>query len=197
MQIQKPADLARTVKTRRQAQGFTQQDIADAVGITRQSLARIERGHGGASFDTILRVFEKLGLRLEAIENEPRHSTAPILPQNYDALQKAVVARNIDTSALTAAAYRNLDTSAIAEAVTAATRNIDTSALLSRWRVALDELTSQVQKAAAHSGPEPSTREARQALLNTVIEAGDPDSKGATAAGEVRPKATPDGSENG
>lgn len=197
MQIQKPADLARTVKTRRQAQGLTQQDIADAVGITRQSLARIERGHSGASFDTILRIFEKLGLRLEAIENEPHHNTIPILPQNDDALQKAVAARNIDTSALTAAAYRNLDTSAITEAFTAATRSTGTSALLSRWRVALDDLTGQIQETAAHSGPEPSTREARQALLNTVIEAGDPDSKDTTAAGEARPKATPDGAANG
>ncbi|RLP75951.1 XRE family transcriptional regulator [Mycetocola tolaasinivorans] len=64
--IQKPADLARLIKTQRQTQRLTQQDVADAAGITRQSLARIERGHSGVAFDTILRIFEKLSIRLDA-----------------------------------------------------------------------------------------------------------------------------------
>lgn len=66
MQIQTPADLARLIKTRRQAQRFTQQEVADAVGITRQSLARIERGNAGTSFDTVLRIFAHLGINLDA-----------------------------------------------------------------------------------------------------------------------------------
>lgn len=66
MRIEKPADLARIVKTQRQAQQLTQQQVADEVGITRQSLARIESGQGGASFDTVLRIFAALNIRLEA-----------------------------------------------------------------------------------------------------------------------------------
>ena len=69
MRIQKPSDLARIVKTRRQSLGLTQQDIADAVGVTRQSLARIESGNGGASFDTVLRIFGQLDGRLEAVKS--------------------------------------------------------------------------------------------------------------------------------
>lgn len=103
MRIQKPADLARAVKTRRQAQGLTQQDIAEAVGITRQSLARIERGHGGASFDTVLRVFAELGIRLEATSDDQHPITLPI--PNDDPLRQATSAalaatRDIHTSSL-------------------------------------------------------------------------------------------------
>lgn len=65
MRIQKPADLARIVKTQRQAQQLTQQQVADVTGITRQSLARIEGGHAGASFASVLRIFEYLGIQLE------------------------------------------------------------------------------------------------------------------------------------
>ena len=111
MKIQKPADLARAVKTRRQAQGFTQQDIANAVGITRQSLARIERGHGGASFDTILRIFTELGLGLEATTDKQNGSATAAPPQNNDSPQQSATARNTKTSALTAAGDRNIDTS--------------------------------------------------------------------------------------
>jgi transcriptional regulator with XRE-family HTH domain len=147
MQIEKPSDLARIVKTRRQAQNFTQQDVADAAGITRQSLARIERGYAGASFDTVLRIFEKLGIRLEAAvtaqhplddsisADSKTHSPSPSL------LAAAAGSRNADASALTAAAAaaasRNIDASALtaavrnidASALTAAVRNIDASAL--------------------------------------------------------------------
>ena len=186
MRIQKPADLARTVKTRRQAQGLTQQDIADAVGITRQSLARIERGHGGASFDTVLRIFEKLGIRLEATSNDDRHLAFPIPATNNDTLRQA-------TSAALAA-IRNIDTTAIAAAATAATRNIDSSI---RRQSTLNGSPSPLRETATRAGFEPSAREARQALLNAVIAAGDPDREDSTAAGEVHRRETSDGAVDG
>lgn len=67
MRIQKPADLARAVKTQRQALGYTQQQVADASGITRQSLARIEQGNGGVAVNTLLRIFARLEIEFEAI----------------------------------------------------------------------------------------------------------------------------------
>jgi len=66
MKLQTPSDLARLVKNARNQRNLTQQEVADAVGITRQSLARIERGHGGTSFDTVLLILGHLGIRLEA-----------------------------------------------------------------------------------------------------------------------------------
>ncbi|MFC3399113.1 helix-turn-helix transcriptional regulator [Microbacterium amylolyticum] len=65
------------MKTQRQIQDLTQQSLADSVGVTRQSLARIERGHGGASFETVLRIFETLGIRLDATANAQTPSDDP------------------------------------------------------------------------------------------------------------------------
>ena len=204
VRIQKPADLARAVKTHRQAQGLTQQDVADAVGITRQSLARIERGHGGVSFDTVLRIIETLGLNFETTSNDRRHIIVADPQPINDAIRHAgsaalaaartidtsaiaaaalAAARTVDTSALTAVGRPNMDTSAIAAAAAAAARTIDTSSVLSSWRAALDNLTSQVQQAAERTGFEPSAPEARKALLKSAIDAGDPDRNRTTHGG--------------
>ncbi len=77
MQITKPSDLARIVKTQRQAQGLTQQELANAVGITRQSLARVEGGHGGVSFETVLRLLDRLTLQLETSPAERHPAESP------------------------------------------------------------------------------------------------------------------------
>lgn len=66
MKLQKPSDFSRLVRNARAHLGFTQQDVAEAVGITRQSLARLERGNGGISFDTVILVLDHLGIQLEA-----------------------------------------------------------------------------------------------------------------------------------
>lgn len=66
MKIQTPADAARAIKTRRLARGLTQLEVAQAIGVTRQSLARIEQGNGGGAFDTYLRLFDLLGIDLRA-----------------------------------------------------------------------------------------------------------------------------------
>lgn len=66
VKIEKSADAARAIKTRRLSQGLTQHDVAQSVGITRQSLARIEKGKGGGAFDTYLRLFDLLEIQLEA-----------------------------------------------------------------------------------------------------------------------------------
>lgn len=76
MQVQKPADAARIIKTRRLELGLTQQDLAQAAGITRQSLARIEKGGGGGAFETYLRVFELLNVNLETQLDSTASSTA-------------------------------------------------------------------------------------------------------------------------
>lgn len=78
MRVTKSADLARLVKSTRQALGRTQQDVAEAAGITRQSLSRVEAGHGGISFDTVLLILDYLGIRLDGqrgsrLDSEPGH----------------------------------------------------------------------------------------------------------------------------
>lgn len=65
MKIQSPADAARLIKTQRLRRELTQSDVAEAIGVTRQSYARIEQAHGGASFATYLKIFAFLGIVLE------------------------------------------------------------------------------------------------------------------------------------
>lgn len=115
MQIQKPSDLARLVKTRRQALGLTQQNVADSIGITRQSLARIESGHGGASFETVLRIFDQLDIRLEAIrgsQHQLDRSTRDKRGLHWIVSDGLASGGNGDTSALAATALRSQETGA-------------------------------------------------------------------------------------
>ena len=87
MKLQTPSDLARLVKNARVQRNLTQQDVADAVGITRQSLARLERGNGGTSFDTVLLILDNLGIHLDATTD--RRTTAPTAVATRDAAQAA------------------------------------------------------------------------------------------------------------
>ena len=202
MQIQKPADLARMVKARRQSQGLTQQDVADAVGMTRQSLARIERGHAGASFDLVLRIFEKLGIRLEANSDGQRTVAVPVPTWDVDTSLNASAAarasaKRIDTSDTAASAFKNLGVSAIAAAATAATRNTDTSALLSNWQSALRDQTERLRESAAKNGSQLSAEEARKALFSAAIEAGNPDRGDSTLTSERSSRESWNGNGNG
>lgn len=87
VKLQTPSDLARLVKNARVQRNLTQQDVADAVGITRQSLARLERGNGGTSFDTVLVILDHLGIRLDATTD--RRPVAPAAVATRGAAQAA------------------------------------------------------------------------------------------------------------
>ena len=86
MKISTPADAARLIKTKRLHVGFTQDELAGRVGITRQSLARIEKGHGGSSLDTFLKIFATLQIKLEATEeaeDAPRKREVALVSSPY------------------------------------------------------------------------------------------------------------------
>ncbi|WP_010206033.1 helix-turn-helix domain-containing protein [Salinibacterium sp. PAMC 21357] len=163
MKISKPADLARLVKRRRQAQGHTQQTVADAAGITRQSLARIERGHGGVSFDTLILILDHLGIRLDGTPVEEAGSGARPANDGIDFTENAIDAftQDNDATAFTRAALRQLQPSP--EAVTALARDSLVKTL------ATANLTAPLQKSLGHISDE-----ASRALLRSTIEAGRP-----------------------
>lgn len=187
MRLRKPSDLARIVKTQRQAQNLTQQQIADAVGVTRQSVARIEQGHGGVSFETVLRIFDALDIELDAPlssarshptsatknETSPRatHSARDKI-RSIDASGLAAAIANLNTSGITDAALRNINTSGLAAAIA----NINTSGITT-WQDGLDALTGQLQESLTRTGTDLSDSAARRAILRAAIEAGDPDAK--------------------
>ncbi|MGV8882435.1 MAG: helix-turn-helix transcriptional regulator [Rhodoglobus sp.] len=175
MRISKPADLARLVKTRRQSQGRTQQDVAAAAGITRQSLARIERGHGGVSFDTLIIVFDYLGIRLEGTPVDEVGAGERLPSAGISAPENAVagLTHGIDSSVFTQAALRQLQPSLAA--VTASTRDAI------RKNLVTADLTAPIRKSFSASADD-----AIRAQLRATIEAGAPADHAAsdnTAAG--------------
>ncbi|WP_035832748.1 helix-turn-helix transcriptional regulator [Jonesia quinghaiensis] len=64
MKITSAHEAARLIHTSRVLAEITQQQLAERVGVTRQTIARIEQGKGGASFDTYLAVFKELDITL-------------------------------------------------------------------------------------------------------------------------------------
>lgn len=54
--------LSNTVRERREARGWTQQQLADRLGISRQAISQIERG----DFEPSARVLLRLANALEA-----------------------------------------------------------------------------------------------------------------------------------
>ena len=52
---------------RRQVEGMTQQDLADQVGVTRQTILSIERGQYNPSVGLALRLARTLGVAVEVL----------------------------------------------------------------------------------------------------------------------------------
>lgn len=133
VEVQKPADLARVIKNARLGMELTQQDLADAVGVTRQSIARIERGNASSSFDTVLRIFSRLGLTLSVQPQgaQPRASAEHVFPE----LDMSKLVPNIPTYDV-ARAFEDLPKSNWAGAIS---RSVPTKS--SSLRNILDQIT--------------------------------------------------------
>lgn len=97
VKLQTPSDLARLVKNARLQRDLTQQDVAGAIGITRQSLARLERGDGGTSFNTVLLILDHLDVHLDALtERRAAPAAAGSAAQAAaDALAKRIASRGL------------------------------------------------------------------------------------------------------
>ncbi|WOQ69952.1 helix-turn-helix transcriptional regulator [Microbacterium limosum] len=143
VKLQTPSDLARLVKNARAQRNLTQQDVADAVGITRQSLARLERGNGGTSFDTVLLIIDHLGIHLDATTD--RRTTAPVAVATRGAAQAAA-------DALTTRITPLIDSGmleALNKQITGSLPQIDTSGILTQIEANLDPATLASARAAA------------------------------------------------
>lgn len=55
-------DVGDDVSAWRKLRGLTQAQVADRSGVSRGTLARLERGDGGVSIETLLRVLRALGV---------------------------------------------------------------------------------------------------------------------------------------
>lgn len=55
-------DLGTDIETWRKLRGLTQAQLGDRAGVTRQTVARLERGDGAVSFEILLRILSPLGV---------------------------------------------------------------------------------------------------------------------------------------
>jgi len=61
----KKQEIAQVVLHRRKVLGIRQQDLADLVDITTRYLYEVEKGKANPSLETLVRIFDALGLTME------------------------------------------------------------------------------------------------------------------------------------
>lgn len=64
--IRVPEDLGRTVAEARRARELTQEELAQATGLDRTYLARLEAGGSTIQIERTLRLLQELGVSIEA-----------------------------------------------------------------------------------------------------------------------------------
>jgi y4mF family transcriptional regulator len=66
MFIRTPADLGAVIRDRRKQLGLDQSTFAKRIGVSRQWVIGVERGHARAAMGLVLRAIDDLGIRLDA-----------------------------------------------------------------------------------------------------------------------------------
>ncbi|HXO73044.1 MAG TPA: helix-turn-helix domain-containing protein [Bradyrhizobium sp.] len=67
MFIRTPADLGAVIRDGRKQLGLDQSTLAKRIGVSRQWVIGVERGHARAAMGLVLRAIDALGIRLDAI----------------------------------------------------------------------------------------------------------------------------------
>jgi len=99
MFLTSPASLGDAVRSARTSAGWSQRELAEYAGMSRQHLVAVEQGKGNPTWDTVLRLTSVLGLTLELqLGTSPRSST-PEKKRNESMPSDG----NIDLAALLAA----------------------------------------------------------------------------------------------
>jgi HTH-type transcriptional regulator/antitoxin HipB len=75
MLIRAPADLGAVIRDRRRQLGLDQSTFAKRIGVSRQWVIAIERGHARAALGLVLRAIDALGVRLDASEQASRRGS--------------------------------------------------------------------------------------------------------------------------
>jgi HTH-type transcriptional regulator / antitoxin HipB len=84
MLIRTPADLGAAIRDRRRQLDLDQATLAKRIGVTRQWVITIERGHSRAALGLVLRALDALGIRLNA-EGGKSHERATTPAVDIDA----------------------------------------------------------------------------------------------------------------
>jgi HTH-type transcriptional regulator/antitoxin HipB len=76
MLVRAPADLGAIIRDRRKQLGLDQTTFAKRIGVSRQWVTAVERGHARAALGLVLRAIDALGIRLDASEQARRGGSA-------------------------------------------------------------------------------------------------------------------------
>jgi HTH-type transcriptional regulator/antitoxin HipB len=78
MFIRTPGDLGAVIRDRRKQLGLDQSTFAKRIGVSRQWVIGVERGHARAAMGLVLRAIDALDIRLDASmeQKSRRRSTA-------------------------------------------------------------------------------------------------------------------------
>ena len=84
MFIRTPADVGAVIRDRRKQLGLDQSTFAKRIGVSRQWVIEVERGHARAAMGLVLRAIDALGIRLDASMDQAsrRGSTASAIDIN-------------------------------------------------------------------------------------------------------------------
>ena len=84
MFIRTSTDLGAVIRDRRKQLGLDQSTFAKRIGVSRQWVIGVERGHPRAAMGLVLRAIDALGIRLDARmeQKSPRGSTASTIDIN-------------------------------------------------------------------------------------------------------------------
>ena len=75
------AEIAHAVRDARRAEGLRQEELALAAGVSTKTLHNLEGGTSGLRVDTLLRILQVLGLRLDVT---PRAQSMPVWRERLD-----------------------------------------------------------------------------------------------------------------
>jgi y4mF family transcriptional regulator len=73
MLVRAPADLGAVIRDRRKQLKLDQAGFAKQIGVSRQWVIEIERGHARAELGLVLRALDALNIRLDASIDQTNH----------------------------------------------------------------------------------------------------------------------------
>ncbi len=86
MFIRTPADLGAVIRDRRKQLSLDQSTFAKRIGVSRQWVIGVERGHARAAMGLVLRAIDALGIRLDARMDQTTHRGSTASAIDIDAI---------------------------------------------------------------------------------------------------------------
>ncbi len=82
MFVRTPAELGAVIRDRRKQLKFNQSTFSKKIGVSRQWVIEIERGHARAELGLVLRALDFLNINLDASIDQAKVSTSPTVDIN-------------------------------------------------------------------------------------------------------------------